>query len=83
MMWSLATTKSTSSEADRRVIGSLVGQLNRAARQSRYDLCYVASLVQQLAGRGKLEALKWLDHGVRRAQDDSVFKVRNLGCVGE
>ena len=83
MMWSLATTKSTSSEADRRVIGSLVGQLNWAARQSRYDLCYVASLVQQLAGRGKLEALKWLDHGVRRAQDDIVFKVRNLGCVGE
>eukprot|EP00439_Symbiodinium_sp_Y106_P020942 s312_g2.t1 len=67
-------------EADRKVIGSLVGQLNRAARQSRYDLCYVASLVQQLAGRGKLEALKWLDHGVRRAQEDIVFKVRNLGC---
>ena len=56
-------------EADRKVIGSIVGQLNWAARQCRYDLCYVASLVQQLADRGKADALKWLAHGVRRAQD--------------
>ena len=67
-------------EGDRKVIGSIVGQLNWAGRQCRYDLCYVASLVQQLAGRGRLEALKWLAHGVRRAQEDVVVKVRRLGC---
>ena len=67
-------------EGGRKVIGSIVGQLNWAGRQCRYDLCYVASLVQQLAGRGRLEALKWLAHGVRRAQEDVVVKVRRLGC---
>ena len=56
-------------EAEKKVISSIVGQLNWAARQGRYDLAYVASLVQQLAGRGRPEALKWLNLGVKRAQE--------------
>ncbi|CAE7712200.1 RE1 [Symbiodinium sp. CCMP2592] len=67
-------------EGDRKLIGSIVGQLNWAARQSRYDLCYVASLVQQLAGRGRLDALRWLAQGVWRSQEDVVSRVPNLGC---
>ncbi|CAE7802348.1 RE1 [Symbiodinium necroappetens] len=67
-------------EGDRKLIGSIVGQLNWAARQSRYDLCYVASLVQQMAGRGRLDALRWLAQGVRRAQEDVVTRIPNLGC---
>ena len=68
------------SEGDRKLIGSIVGQLNWAARQSRYDLCYVASLVQQMAGRGRLDALRWLAQGVRRAQEDVVTRIPKLGC---
>ena len=67
-------------DAERKVISSVVGQLNWAARQGRYDLAYVASLVQQLAGRGRPEALKWLNLGVKRAQEPLNFKVRNFGC---
>ena len=67
-------------EGEKKVISSIVGQLNWAARQGRYDLAYVASLVQQLAGRGRPEALKWLNLGVKRAQEPLIFKVRNLGC---
>ena len=67
-------------DAEKKVISSIVGQLNWAARQGRYDLSYVASLVQQLAGRGRPEALKWLNLGVKRAQEPLNFKVGNLGC---
>ena len=58
----------------------MVGQLNWAARQARFDLAFVASFVQQLAGQGKVEALRWLNMGVKRAQEDVIVKVRNLGC---
>ena len=36
-------------DAEKKLISSIVGQLNWAARQGRYDLSYVASLVQELA----------------------------------
>ena len=67
-------------EGEKKVISSIVGQLNRAARQGRYDLAYVASLVQQLAGQGRPEALKWLNLGVKRAKEPLNFRVRNFGC---
>ena len=40
----------------------------------------MASLVQQLAGQGRPEALKWLNLGVKRAKEPLNFRVRNLGC---
>ena len=58
---------------ERRLIGSVVGQLNWAARQGRYDLAFVASLIQQLAGQGKAEALKWLN-------SDLELTVRKFNC---
>ncbi|OLP96030.1 hypothetical protein AK812_SmicGene21834 [Symbiodinium microadriaticum] len=58
---------------ERRLIGSVVGQLNWAARQGRYDLAFVASFIQQLAGQGKAEALKWLN-------SDLELTVRKLNC---
>ena len=63
------TSEETLTEAERKLIGSVVGQLNWAARHARYDLAFIASLVQQLAGQGKVEALKWLNMGVKRAQE--------------
>ena len=66
---SLPTDVEPLTEAEKKVISSIVGQLNWAARQGRYDLAYVASLVQQLAGRGRPEALRWLNLGVKRAQE--------------
>ena len=68
------------SEAEKKLVSSVVGQLNWAARQGRYDLSYVASLIQQLAGHGRPEALKWVNLGVKRAQEGSRFWVRRLGC---
>ncbi|CAE6971831.1 unnamed protein product [Symbiodinium sp. CCMP2456] len=67
-------------EGEKKLISSLVGQLNWAARQGRYDLSYVASLVQQLAGHNRKDALRWLNLGIKRAQETLNFKVRNLGC---
>ncbi|CAE7240505.1 TY4B-J, partial [Symbiodinium sp. CCMP2592] len=71
------------SEQEKKVISSIVGQLNWAARQGRYDLSYGASLVQQLSGHGRRDALRWLNLGVKRAQEPLNFKVRNLGCAIE
>ncbi|CAE7765363.1 RE2 [Symbiodinium sp. CCMP2592] len=67
-------------DAEKKLVGSVVGQLNWAARQGRYDLSFVASSVQQLAGRGHPSALKVLNQGVKRAKEDVIIKVRNLGC---
>ncbi|CAE7731049.1 RE2 [Symbiodinium sp. CCMP2592] len=67
-------------DGEKKLISSLVGQLNWAARQGRYDLSYVASLVQQLAGHGRKDALRWLNLGIKRAQESLNFKVRNFGC---
>ena len=67
-------------ESERKVIGSVVGRLNWAARQGRYDLAFVSSSIQQLAGRGDPAALRVLNQGVKRAREDIVMPVRNLGC---
>ena len=70
----------TLSDGQKKVISSLVGQLNWAAIQGRYDLAYVASLVQQLAGQGRRDALRWLNLRIKRAQESLNVKVRHLGC---
>ena len=67
-------------DSEKKVISSVVGQLNWAARQGRYDLSYVASLIQQLAGQGRRDALRWVNLGVKRAWEGLNFRVRNFGC---
>ncbi|CAE7522180.1 unnamed protein product, partial [Symbiodinium necroappetens] len=67
-------------EGERKVISSVVGRLNWAARQGRYDLAFVSSSIQQLAGHGDPAALKVLNQGVKRAREDVVIPIGNLGC---
>ncbi|CAE7238450.1 TY4B-J, partial [Symbiodinium sp. CCMP2456] len=67
-------------DGERKVISSVVGRLNWAARQGRYDLAFVSSSIQQLAGRGDPAALKVLNQGVKRAREDIIIPIRNLGC---
>ena len=67
-------------EGERKVISSVVGRLNWAARQGRCDLAFVSSSIQQLAGRGDPAALKVLNQGVKRAREDVVVPIRNLRC---
>ncbi|CAE7743820.1 unnamed protein product [Symbiodinium sp. CCMP2456] len=67
-------------DQEKRVLSSVVGQLNWAARQARFDLCFGTSLVQQLAGQGRGEAMKWINTVIRRAKESVVLRVRNLGC---
>eukprot|EP00439_Symbiodinium_sp_Y106_P028278 s3590_g3.t1 len=72
------------SPEERRVLGSVVGQLNWAARQGRYDVAFGASLVQQLAGQGKAEeALKWVNAAVRRAREEIEVVVPKFDCALE
>ena len=61
----------------------MVGQLNWAARQCRYDLSYGTSHVQQLAGVGDAQALAWLNKVIRRSHKEFVMKVPCLGCPVE
>ena len=68
----------TSSE--KKMISSVIGQVNWAARQCRYDLSYGASHASQLAGRDDPEALMWVNRVVRRAQQDLEVRVPNLDC---
>ena len=68
---------------ERKVIGSIIGQINWAARQGRYDLAFAASLVQlvqQLAGQNKPESLDWLNRAVRRSREEVDFGVKCLRC---
>ena len=67
-------------DADRKMIASVVGQLAWAARQCRYDLCYGCSHVQQLVGEGSAQALTMLNKVVRRSKQNVVVKAANLGC---
>ncbi|CAE7921054.1 TY5A [Symbiodinium necroappetens] len=67
-------------DGEKKLISSVVGQLNWAARQGRFDLCFGASLIQQLAGQGRAEALKWVNTVVRRAREPLQLKVPCLGC---
>ena len=63
-------------EADR--LGGWSAELGRSPRKVRPVLCW--SLVQQLAGQGRADVLKWLNLGVRRAKEDLAIKVRRSGC---
>ena len=65
---------------ERKHISSVIGQINWAARQCRYDLSYVASHCQQLAGRQDPRALFWLNHVVKRAKKSMIVKVVKLNC---
>ena len=67
-------------DAERKMIASVVGQLAWAARQCRYDLCYGCSHVQQLVGEGNAQALTMLNKVVRRSKQNVVVKVGQLGC---
>ena len=69
------------SPEERKLIGSIVGQLNWAARQGRYDLSFVSSMVQQLAGQGRAEALKWVNSAVRRAREGCDSVIRRFPCA--
>ena len=65
---------------EKKLIGSVVGQLNWAARQGRYDLAFGASLIQQLSGQGKAEALKWVNTVVRRVREEVEVVIRKFDC---
>ena len=72
--------KDEMTEHDKKLAASVLGQLNWAARQGRYDLSYGVSHCQQLVGIGKKEALEWTQKLVRRAKQEKVMKVSKLGC---
>ena len=65
---------------DRVKLGSVLGQVNWAARQGRYDLSYGVSHCQQLAGLGMGEARDWVNKVVQRAKKSVEVKVPRLGC---
>ena len=65
---------------DRVKLGSILGQVNGAARQGRYDLAYGVSHCQQLAGLGMGEAREWVKKVVQRAKKSVEVKVPRLGC---
>ena len=67
-------------EKERLKIGSILGQVNWAARQGRYNLSYGVSHCQQLAGAGMREAMEWTAKLVTRAKKDVVVRVPRLGC---
>ena len=58
----------------------ILGQINWAARQGRYDLSYGVSHCQQLVATGKREAMEWTAKLIQRAQKDVVVKLPRLGC---
>lgn len=68
------------SEAERTKVGSILGQLNWAARQGRYDLSCGVSHCQQLAGLGKREAMEWVHKLVNRAKQEMEVKTPKLDC---
>ena len=65
---------------EKKLLGSILGQMNWAARQGRYDLSYGVSHCQQLAGSGNREALQWVRKLLRRAQQPMEMKVPCLNC---
>ena len=68
------------SEKERVKIGSILGQINWAARQGRYDLSYGVSHCQQLVATGRREAMEWTAKLIKKAQKDVVIKVPKLDC---
>ena len=67
-------------DVEAKAISSVIGQVNWAARQCRYDLSFAASHCQQLAGEKNPEALMWANRVVRRAKGSLKMIIRNLGC---
>ena len=67
-------------DAERKMIASVVGQVAWAARQCRYDLSYGCSYVQQLVGEAIPQALTILNKVVRRSKQSVMMKVPQLGC---
>ena len=67
-------------ERERVKIGSILGQVNWAARQGRYDLIYGVSHCQQLVATGKREAMEWTAKLIQGAQKEVVVKLPKLGC---
>ena len=65
---------------DRVKLGSILGQVNWAARQGRYDLSYGVSHCQQLAGLGQAEAKEWVRKVVGRAKKSVELRVPRLHC---
>ena len=65
---------------DRVKLGSILGQVNWAARQGRYDLSYGVSHCQQLTGMGQAEAKEWVRKVVNRAKKSVEMKVPRLHC---
>ena len=73
-------TKEGDLAEDRVKLGSILGQVNWAARQGRYDLSYGVSHCQQLTGLGKIEAKDWVRKVVQRAKKSVELKVPRLDC---
>ena len=67
-------------EYDKKLAASVLGQLNWAARQGRYDLSYGVSHCQQLVGVGKKQALEFTQKLLRRAKQEKEMKVAKLDC---
>ena len=67
-------------DAERKMIACVVGQVAWAARQCRYDLSYGCSYVQQLVGEEDPQALTILNKVVRRSKQSVMMKVPQLGC---
>ena len=67
-------------EYDRKFMGSILGQLNWAARQGRYDLSFGVSHCQQLIAGGKKSALEWTQKLIVKARWPLDMKVVHLGC---
>ena len=68
------------SDEEKKMISSVIGQINWSARQCRYDLSFAASHCQQLAGKKDPSALSWVNKVVRRAKQPAEMVVRKLGC---
>lgn len=68
-------------DQEKRWVGSVIGQVNWAARQRRFDFNYGASHCQQLAGQRDPGALAWANKVVRRAHQPLTMKMKNLGCT--
>ena len=75
-----AADKGPLTETERVKIGSILGQINWAARQGRYDLSYGVSHCQQLAGAGLREAMEWTAKLIARARKEVEVKVSKLDC---
>lgn len=70
----------TLTDEDRVKLSSVLGQINWAARQGRYDLSYGVSHCQQLIGVGTREALDWTRKLYKKAKEHMEVVVPRLGC---